>query len=225
MSFISFIEVLEKAAPGQGVMTLTEAWQTYLRQRAVLWLEGVLTLRTWLMDDEVLKRCKCAKRRVPDLHVKNEILSARKEAPAGASPRTAGLAQEIVKGVRCVDILWRTHSYGEADLRATYLNFCWPELDWDLLDAFILFKRTDCALGGYSAMPVNDSIKCLSTAAALGRLPTCASNCLQLTKAELEILSNRCETSSSCQNLTAPSQHKSRPLKCSPCSHHLSEFY
>eukprot|EP00611_Tribonema_gayanum_P017727 TRINITY_DN3055_c0_g2_i5.p1 TRINITY_DN3055_c0_g2~~TRINITY_DN3055_c0_g2_i5.p1 ORF type:complete len:512 (-),score=162.05 TRINITY_DN3055_c0_g2_i5:433-1968(-) len=175
-------------------MTLTEAWQTYLRQRAALWLEGVLVLRTWLTDPVVLKKCKCNKRLEPDLFIENKILKvAQQGESAGVSPRTNGLAQEIVKGMRCKDMLWRTHSYGaEADLNVGYIDFCWRDLDWALLDDFILFKKTQCALGDYTGTPVNDCIKCLSTAASLGRLPTCASSCLQLTKAELRILSNRC---------------------------------
>lgn len=188
------MDVLESAAPGQRVMSVGEAWRIYLRQRAAIWLEGVLVFRTFLTDDVKLQRCKGAHRTTPEMYKERSVNILRDSTglAAGASPRTHGLAQAIVRAVTCEDLLWRTHSYGDTSLNTSYLDFCWPALDWRLLDTFILFKQTGDTIGGNAGIPVNDSVKCLSTAAALGRLPTCASNCVQLSKEELRNVSHRC---------------------------------
>ncbi|KAG5185486.1 hypothetical protein JKP88DRAFT_289229 [Tribonema minus] len=176
-------------------MSVGEAWRIYLRQRAAIWLEGVLVFRTFTTDDIKLAMCKSAHRSTPEKYKEHSVNILRDGTgiAAGASPRTHGLAQAIVRAATCEELLWRTHSYGDADLSASYLSFCWPvlSLDWRLLDDFILFKQPGDTIGGYSGIPVNDCVKCLSSA-ALGRLPTCASNCVQLSRAELRIVSNRC---------------------------------
>eukprot|EP00611_Tribonema_gayanum_P017724 TRINITY_DN3055_c0_g1_i3.p1 TRINITY_DN3055_c0_g1~~TRINITY_DN3055_c0_g1_i3.p1 ORF type:complete len:305 (-),score=41.81 TRINITY_DN3055_c0_g1_i3:232-1146(-) len=194
VQYMHFLEVLERAAPGQGVMSVAEAWRIYLRQRAALWLEGVLVFRTYTVDEDKQLKSKNPARSMPARYKDKDIniLRVGSGDSAGASPRTHGLGQAIVRAVTCEQLLWRTHSYGNADLSATYLDFCWPALDWRLLDGFILFNETEYTIGGNSAIPVNDCIKCLSTAATLGRLPTCASNCLQLNRKELNIVSKRC---------------------------------
>ncbi|KAG5176850.1 hypothetical protein JKP88DRAFT_282453 [Tribonema minus] len=175
-------------------MSVGEAWRIYLRQRAAIWLEGVLVFRTFTTDDIKLAMCKSAHRSTPEKYKEHSVNILRDGTgiAAGASPRTHGLAQAIVRAATCEELLWRTHSYGDADLSVSYLSFCWPVLDWRLLDDFILFKQPGDTVGGNSGIPVNDCVKCLSSAAALGRLPTCASNCVQLSRAELRIVSNRC---------------------------------
>jgi hypothetical protein len=194
--------VLEQAAPGQNVMSVAEAWQIYLRQRAALWLEGVLALRTFLLDEIKTDECKSAYRVDPSAYICKKIMSvpARGES-VGATPRTMGLAQAITKKVRCTDLLWRTSSYAVADLLQgpqkpyLYVDFCWPGLNiQQLIDDSFLVKtlKPEWTVGGLASVPVNDCIKFLSTAAIIGRLPTMASGCVSLTNAELDILANRC---------------------------------
>ncbi|KAG5177214.1 hypothetical protein JKP88DRAFT_282050 [Tribonema minus] len=194
--YMHFLEVLGSAAPGQGVMSVGEAWRIYLRQRAALWFEGVLVFRDFITDPIKLAKCKGAHRSTPEKYKdKNvNILRDGTGVAAGALPRTHGLAQAIVRAVTCKELLWRTHSYGDTDLDtlSRYLSFCWPALKWRLLDDFILFKSPGDTIGGNAGIPVNDCVKCLSTAATLGRLPTCASNCVQLSREELQNVSNRC---------------------------------
>lgn len=133
MRFLTYIEVLEQAAPGQDppVMSLTDAWKVYLRQRAVIWLDAVLVFHVFTLDEVKLDEGKGGHRRNVEEYVSSGILKEGKSGcSAGLETRTDGLAQAIAQAVCCKDILWRTHSYGsQTYLAQKYLAFCWPALD------------------------------------------------------------------------------------------------
>jgi hypothetical protein len=105
-------------------------------------LESVLIFRTFLLDEKCLVKSRSAARSTPSAYKDASVRILRKASgvAAGMSPRTNGLAQAILETVTCEQLLWREHSYSGTNMDVKFLSFAWPNLDWALLEDFVLFQ-------------------------------------------------------------------------------------
>ncbi|KAG5177784.1 hypothetical protein JKP88DRAFT_248671 [Tribonema minus] len=186
---LSLSDVLKRAEPEQGVMPLWEAWGIFLLQRACLVFEVMLVLHTYLTDSKVKKKSgsrldanewvrkgKYLRRNQPQLHSDGK--------------RTHGIVRAIADSVTCDRLLPPTqHRYSHLDTSRSYLSLCWPGLTQQTISTLELERHPGKTASNVT--PVNSVIKILSTAAVLGRLPTCASGAVMLTQDELELATSR----------------------------------
>ncbi|KAG5185555.1 hypothetical protein JKP88DRAFT_311706 [Tribonema minus] len=178
-------DILKRAEPEQGVMILSEAWGTFLLQRACLVFEGMLALHTWLTDAKVKK--KSGSRLDANEWIKNgKYMRPNQPHLHSDGKRTHGIVRAIIDSVTCDRLLPPTqHRYSHLNTSSRYLAMCWPSLTQQTIDILELEKYP--AKTNANVTPVNSVIKILSTAAVLGRLPTCASGAVMLTQDELDL--------------------------------------
>ncbi|KAG5186204.1 hypothetical protein JKP88DRAFT_272496 [Tribonema minus] len=186
---LSLSDVLKRAEPAQGITPLCEAWGTYLLQRACLVFEGMLVMHVYLTDAKV-KRKSGSRVDANEWVRKGKYLRPNQPHLHSNGKRTHGIVRAIANAVTCDRLLPRKqHRYTHLDTSSSYMAFCWPGLSQQTVDTLELetLPRKTAA----NVTPVNSVIKILSTAAVLGRLPTCASGAVMLTQEELELAETR----------------------------------
>ncbi|KAG5179943.1 hypothetical protein JKP88DRAFT_280038 [Tribonema minus] len=109
--------------------------------------------------------------------------------------RTGGIMQAIVDSVTVRQLLPPSGFclYSNAVLDMEYGQLAWPSLSWDVVNSCRLMRFPDLTIGNASDIPVNNCIKVLSLAAAIGRPPTCTAGCMLLTPAEVQLVLKRCK--------------------------------
>ncbi|KAG5181439.1 hypothetical protein JKP88DRAFT_321358, partial [Tribonema minus] len=170
---LSLSDVLKRAEPAQGIMPLCEAWGTYLLQRACLVFEGMLVMHVYLTDAKV-KRVSGSRFDANEWVRDGKYLRPNQPHLHSNGKRTHGIVRAIADTVTCDRLLPpKQHRYTHLDTSSSYMAICWPGLTQQTVDTLELetLPRKTAA----NVTPVNSVIKILSTAAVLGRRPTCAS--------------------------------------------------
>ncbi|KAG5184179.1 hypothetical protein JKP88DRAFT_315537 [Tribonema minus] len=109
--------------------------------------------------------------------------------------RTGGIMQAIVDSVTVRQLLPPSGFclYSNAVRDMEYGQLAWPSLSWDVVNSCRLMWSPELTIGNASDIPVNNCIKILSLAAAIGRPPTCTAGCTLLTPAEVQLVLKRCK--------------------------------
>ncbi|KAG5186270.1 hypothetical protein JKP88DRAFT_240878 [Tribonema minus] len=187
---LSLSDVLKRAEPEQGVTPLCKAWGTFLLQRACLVFEGMLVLHVYLTDSKV-KRKSTSRLDPNEWTRKGKYLRDNQRHLHSDGKRTHGIVRAIADSITCDHLLPPTqHRYTHLNTsgKGSYLSMCWPGVTQQTISTLELEIHPEKTV---ATGPVNSIIKILSTAAVLGRLPTCASGAVMLTQDELKLALSR----------------------------------
>lgn len=124
---------------------------------------------------------------------------AYSDGASAPSVRTNGIAQAVLRNLRCGDVLHSgDHRYAGAE-RKLYVDYCWPDFSWDAFNSYELIRYPHKTIAPGNNNGASDVVKMLLAASTLNRIPTCSTLFVPASEHECDMVCSRVNPLLACQ--------------------------